>query len=85
MTAVITAVVSTGTVVTVCVTTTVSKVVSGSVTVSVTVLKGPVAVALPKGTVLSRGCRVADVTVGGFVGKGWTGGFPPVSSVVIKD
>lgn len=64
------AVVSTGTVVTVCVTTTVSKVVSGSVMVSVTVLNGPVAVAFPKGTVLSSGCKVADVTVGRSVGNG---------------
>lgn len=79
------AVVATGTVVTVCVTSTVSHVVSGSVMVSVTVLRGPVAVAFPKGTVLSRGCNVADEIVGMLVGNGCTGGLPPVSKEVIRD
>lgn len=85
VTAVITAVVSTAMVVTVWVTTTVSKVVSGSVKVSVTVLCGPVAVALPKGTVLSSGWMVAEETVGMFVGNGCNGGLPSVSREVMRD
>ena len=43
----------------------------------------PAAVALLKGTVLLRGCNIADETVGTLVGNGGAGGFPPVSSVVI--
>ncbi len=76
--AVITAVVGTGKLVTLCVVTTVSKVETGRVRVPVTALCGPAAVAFPKGTVLSRGSNVADVTVGMLVGKGCTGGLPSV-------
>jgi hypothetical protein len=85
VTAVMTAVVSTGTLVIVCVTTTVSKVDTGKVMVPVTGLSAPVAVALPKGTLLSRGCKVAEVMVGKLVGKGCTGGLPSVSRVVMSD
>lgn len=83
--AVIKAVVGTGKLVTLCVVITVSKVETGSVRVPVTALCESVAVAFPKGTLLSRGCNVADVTVGRLVGKGCTGGLPSVWSVVISD
>jgi hypothetical protein len=85
VTAVITAVVWTGIVVTVSVNTVVSYVDIGRVSVSGSVLDGSTAVAFPNGTVLLSGCNVAEVIVGTFVGKGCTGGFPPVSRVVITD
>ena len=83
VTAVNVTVVSTGTLSTVCVRTTVSNVVNGSVNVSVSVLEGPV---VELGRAVSfAGTRVAEETLGKLVGKGCTGGLPPVSSVVMTD
>ena len=83
--AVMTAVVSMGIVTTAWVVTTVSKVVSGNVRVSVTLLGTAVAVAFPKGALLSSGDSVADDTATSPVGNGCTAGCPAVSSVVITD
>ena len=57
--------------------------VSGSVKVSVRVLEAS-AVVLGR-TVTLVGMRVDPETLGKLVGKGWTGGFPPVSKVVMID
>lgn len=83
--AVTTVVVGTGILTIVEFTTTVSKVVTGRVRVSVMLLGDSVAVAVPNGAVLSKGSKVADETVTFPVGKGSTGGLPPVWRVVLMD
>ena len=83
--AVTTVVVGTGMLTMVEFTTTVSKVVTGSVRVSVMLLGDSVAVSVPNGAVLSRGSSVGEETVMLPVGKGSTGGLPPVWRVVLMD
>lgn len=56
---------------------------TGRVRVPVIESGGALVVPFKEEAVTLMGCKVADVTVGVTVGKGWTGGFPSVCNVVI--